>query len=140
MHAVTFLTLTLPLSAPTLKDRPEDDPLIGRWADTSLVVDGRPDPQWRGGECEFRLGGRQVLYSDGAEVPGGPRTYKTDPRARPATIDLTEGDRTYLGIYKVEGDTLTLSIRHDRRGPRPTDFGPARGVMTRTFTRVKPKD
>src|SRR4051812_41349847 len=49
---------------------------------------------------------------------------RVDRTARPATYDVNEfgtGSRKFLGIYKVEGDTLTICYREPEKG-RPTTF------------------
>ena len=137
----TLLAATLIVAAPRPKDRPDADPLLGRWAATSLTVDWNPSAQWARVEYEFLPGGRWVIYRDGREMTAGtPRTYAPDPKARPAAIDLTEvgAGKPYLGVYEVKGDTLTLSM-HTGGGERPTDFSPGAGRMTFTFNRLAGK-
>ena len=136
----TLLAATLVMAAPRPKDRPDADALLGRWAAASLTVDGKPSPQSAGLEYEFLPGGWWVIYRDGQELSGGPRSYAADPKALRAAIDLTEGPagKPYLGVYQVTGDTMTLSM-HTGGGDRPTDFQPAAGRMTFAFTRVKGK-
>jgi uncharacterized protein (TIGR03067 family) len=135
-----LLAAALTISAPRPKDKADADLLLGRWAATSLSIDGTDSPQWAGLEYEFLTGGRWLIHRDGKELAGGPRTYTTDSHAKPATIDLTEGPagRPYLGVYKVEGNTLSLSF-HTGQGARPADLNPAPGCMTFVFTRVKDK-
>jgi len=64
----------------------------------------------------------------------------TDPRASPATFDMSlhRAPNLYLlGIYKVEGDTLTIHYRHANRG-RPAAFDDmAQGAATEVFTRAR---
>ena len=58
-----------------------------------------------------------------------------DPKAKPATIDLkikegpgdTAGE-TSKGIYKLEGDLLTICITGPGQGARPADFKEEEGV------------
>jgi uncharacterized protein (TIGR03067 family) len=133
-----LLAATLVVSAPKLKDRPGADPYLGRWAATNLLVNGQADPQWAGLEYEFGPAGKWTIYRNGEELSGGPRTYLADPKPRPAAMDLTEGvaGKPMPGIYKVEGDTLTVAF-HIGGGVRPGTFDGAPGVMTIVFSRVK---
>jgi uncharacterized protein (TIGR03067 family) len=63
-----------------------------------------------------------------------------DRAARPATFDLLslrDGEAMWLGVYKVEGDTLTICYNQALYG-RPTGFdGPGKGQHTEVFRRVK---
>src|SRR5262249_57630687 len=65
---------------------------------------------------------------------------KIDPRASPATFDMSlhRAPNLYLlGIYKVEGDTLTIHYRNAIRG-RPAAFDDlAEGAATEVFTRAR---
>jgi uncharacterized protein (TIGR03067 family) len=52
--------------------------------------------------------------------------FKLDPAKKSPTIDLTpddEKDRPALGIYKLDGDELTLAVA-EPNNPRPTEFVP----------------
>jgi uncharacterized protein (TIGR03067 family) len=137
MHAITFLALVLAPAAPALKDKPTKGPLlVGRWECTRLVIDGVESPQDKGLEYEFTPDGQWVIYREGRALGGMPRTYRLDPKAGPAVIDLTEREAPYLGMYKVEKDALSLSFRTSG-SDRPADPGSAgKGLMTFTFKRV----
>jgi uncharacterized protein (TIGR03067 family) len=63
-----------------------------------------------------------------------------DPRARPATYDLREdgSGRGFLGIYRIDGDTLTFCYNEEGKG-RPTAFdGPGKGQFTEVYKRKHP--
>src|SRR3954452_14202870 len=75
---------------------------------------------------------------------GGPYDWalKVNPRASPRTFDVTgigQGNwgAEYRGIYKIEGDVLTLTY-NVAAGPRPTSFEPGgSGQSTDTYRRSR---
>jgi uncharacterized protein (TIGR03067 family) len=71
--------------------------------------------------------------------------YSTDEKTDPARIDYVDKDAVYLGkdsvyegLFKVEGDTLTICHRNGRN-MRPKKFGEERATQE-VFERIKPKD
>ena len=74
---------------------------------------------------EINIGGNHV---NGAR--------KIDPTKNPKEITLTPdgSNKPLLGIYKLEGDTLTLGIGEKR----PTDFTARKGVTIWVLKREKP--
>jgi uncharacterized protein (TIGR03067 family) len=132
--------LLLAPGAPALKEAPKGPALVGRWACTALTVSGKSDPQWKGLEYEFTADGKWIIYRDGRDIGGIQRTYTHDPKARPAILDACEraDGKAQPGIYEVDADTLRVVLPFGET--RPTSFGPAAGVMTFEFRRVKPKD
>jgi uncharacterized protein (TIGR03067 family) len=83
-----------------------------------------------------------TIFSVGKQNRGS-WTYQIDTSRSPVTLDLTvTGSRTtYPGIYKVEGDTLTVLLQNlpDQGQPRPSDFDQrtAVGVACYVFERVR---
>jgi uncharacterized protein (TIGR03067 family) len=134
-----LLALALAAGAPNLKDRPGPEPSpVGRWATTDIRINGsdaRPGNEDLA--YEFTADGRWLSFWGGKERSRG-ETYATDPRARPATIDLPTGQGWPMrGIYKVEGDTLTLVVRVCNDS-RPASFDTkGGGVIKMVLTRVK---
>jgi uncharacterized protein (TIGR03067 family) len=65
---------------------------------------------------------------------------RVNPSARPPTYDLRstwKPGQDYLGIYRLDGDVLTLCYNAADRG-RPTAFeGPGRGACIEVFTRAR---
>jgi uncharacterized protein (TIGR03067 family) len=88
----------------------------GTWVAVSAISRGKKVPPAELAEAMATFTFKDDKYK--AQIRGEPResgTYKVDASKQPATIDLTisEGPdkgRKQLGIYKIEGDTLTLAI------------------------------
>jgi hypothetical protein len=137
MHAATFLAVVLPLGAPALKDPPAPPPtIVGRWECTALVVDGGPNPQWKGLEYEFTKDGKWIIYRDGRVLDDRERTYQLDPKIAGA-IDVTEGPRPSLSSFRVEKDTLKLAIASAGGGRPDAPETTGKEIMNFTFQRVK---
>ena len=99
MYFATFLALTIPLSAPALKDRPgQTPPLVGRWDCTSLVSDGQPSPQAKGLEYEFTVDGQWLIYRSGHGRRSENRAQK-----RPAANDCADDESGGNPLKNIRG-------------------------------------
>jgi uncharacterized protein (TIGR03067 family) len=73
-------------------------------------------------------GNRITLKEAGRGKEGWSITYKVDPTKAPRTIDISMSiddatPKTSLGIYKLEGGILKISIIEPKKEPeRPTEF------------------
>jgi uncharacterized protein (TIGR03067 family) len=139
----TTLILALAVGAPAPKAEAKKDPptVIGKWVPESAIQGGKPDNPPPGTAIEFTADGKFIATEGPAGKPEE-GTYKTDPKKDPAEIDLTEpggGGRggPILGIYMLDGDTMTLVISME--GTRPTAFESPAGskVMLIVLKRVK---
>src|SRR5215213_8758454 len=111
---LSAVSLVLVAGAPALKDPPAKGPaVIGRWEATAVISNGADIRQHKGLEYEFTADGRWLIYRDGRVLDGKGRSYTADPKANPAVIDLTEGDKPYPGVYAIEKDSLTVCFRTD---------------------------
>jgi uncharacterized protein (TIGR03067 family) len=131
-----LLTLALVAAAPAPKEKARPDPSpVGAWVPESVTVSGRPTEagtdRW-----EFRPDGSWAMSNRGQPAAAG--TFTQDPKASPATLDLTDSTngQTNLCRYQVDGDTLTLSVSHDPAN-RPANLEPGRKVTVWVFRRVK---
>ena len=106
---LTFL-LTAPwvIAAPALKERPKTDPIVGTWAWVTSEEGGVTRPARAGLRWEFMPDGRRIV----TRIDGSPleSRYTTDPTSAPMTIDIRFDGGGIHGIYKVDGDTLTMAV------------------------------
>ena len=124
MHAAAFLAITLPLAAPTLKDTPRDQGLVGEWESVRSVGSGSPDE----GKVRFvfTADGKWTSIRDGKQWDIAKTAYVIDSKAELPTIDLIYDlaagpAATFRGIYKLNRDTLTICSANPGH-PRPTAF------------------
>jgi len=150
-RAWSFLLVLLPAAAlapaaPALKDRqPKDAPIFGEWFRVGHTEAGMPVPTDREVHHQVFTSDGQWEYSYGARPDGTKgKTFVTDTRQSPATIDITlgaGGKAHYRGIYKVEGDTLTLClVTGDRERPKSFESSAERPTTIWVFKRVKSKE
>jgi uncharacterized protein (TIGR03067 family) len=139
-----LVTLALAVGAPALKPgptAPAAPTLVGEWAVASWVADGQPEP-CAGRTLTFVAGGAFVAHQDGEHQGAG--TYTCDPKKGPAEVDMAEDglDGPRKGIWKLDGDTLTLCVCGDLKGGRPPAFAAPQGsdCVLLTLKRVNRKD
>ncbi len=114
-----------------------ENPLIGQWELLTLAseIDGKTE--WRS-----QTGLTLPIRHDSLDLPvltgqpGEPihlrprRRYRINPNAEPPTIDIVSSDdnSTWMpGIYRLEGDTLTICYEPET-GQRPTTFTGESGI------------
>jgi uncharacterized protein (TIGR03067 family) len=119
------------------KDAPKIDPaIIGQWEWVSM--NGRPAAIPR--TVTFKEDGVTIErdVKDGFDYPG---RYAVDPKASPAHFDYVHDDGSrFKGIYKVDGDKLTICYAQGVKKDRPTEFKAMENeVALMVYQRVKPK-
>jgi uncharacterized protein (TIGR03067 family) len=142
MTSSVLVGLALVVAAPATKETPAKDPptLVGEWAGATGLRGGKPDNPPPGTTLTFTADGK-LLMKEGGDSKAEEGTYSADPKKAPAELDITPGGTekapTIRGIYKVEGDTLTICLAIG--GERPTEFAspPGSENMLVTLKRAK---
>jgi uncharacterized protein (TIGR03067 family) len=120
--------------------------LVGEWALESKVIRGDVEPVRRGGFVHVYLPDGRCLSASGKDTPTFHFNYTIDTSVRPMRIDMTSKPpgtvKPVLGIFKIEGDTLTICQATTPDGERPTTFkstkDPPRWLYV--YKRIKKKD
>jgi uncharacterized protein (TIGR03067 family) len=139
-HYVILLPVLL-CSIGTADGQKKDDPLQASWAVVQMERGGRNPPADLLKSMKVVIKGDTLTMSD--DKRGESATFKFDRAKKPHEIDLVfkegpKGDveRTALGIFELDGDSLKLAWRKDG-GPRPTEFASIKGERTSEFLILK---
>jgi uncharacterized protein (TIGR03067 family) len=128
--------LLIAATTPAQDTKKEMDKLQGEWTMISLEQKGKKATDELVKQYKLTIKGDQWIVSSGREAT---MTFKIDPSKEPKTMDLTfEGKQAVSrGIYKLEGDTLTL-CRTTGNIDRPKEFKttPEAGILV-AWKRVK---
>jgi uncharacterized protein (TIGR03067 family) len=139
-----FVAMALVVAAPGLKDPPKKDsnPLVGEWIGEKIEAAGMAvDISTFGRSMEFKADGNLVTRNNMAAPEEA--KYTVDAKKDPPEIDITEAAKIgkverMFGIYKIEGDTLTLCLVVDAK--RPVKFAATADVPNQilmTFKRAQ---
>jgi len=111
-----FLGVAVIVAAPALKgpakvDVPE---ILGLWELREWYIDGNSVNFAPGSSTEFLADGKRMLI-EGRGQQADERGYKLHPKTSPHAIDYIRPNQgaepdIFLGVCKVEGDTLTISL------------------------------
>ncbi len=96
----------------------------GTWS----VVSGEKDPNMKRGPKKEQLSKAQLIFTDdkyslaidGTRQMEG--TFILRPQSEPKEIDMIGGRAPNLGIYKINGDELTICFSSGEQGHRPIEF------------------
>ena len=136
MQATLYLVVVLALGAPASKENVKKNPpsIEGEWLAESMIDNGRPRPI-RDGEISFTFTKDKdyIVGDNGMKCEASP--FRVDIKKTPHEIDLDIACGFILrGIFKIEGDTLTLCTANPLGGvARPTEFESAERSGRRLF-------
>ena len=131
---VTVLAVGLLVAADeTKKDDKNQDAkkIIGTWQAVSLEREGQkaPEEQAKGIAVTFAADGKVTVKTPDKEISG---TYKLDAGKKVKDITLeADGEKTLYGIYKLDGDDLTICAVDTSADERPTEFATKEGSKAR---------
>lgn len=85
--------------------------LEGTWSVKSFLYEGAEskDPRDRKGEWVFK-GEKFMLRQDGKDDAEGWQPFRLDSTKSPKELDLQGPGGTAKGIYRLEGETLTICL------------------------------
>jgi uncharacterized protein (TIGR03067 family) len=135
MYQSVLIGLALVVGAPGAKDPPKKEvTIVGEWIGEKAVRGGKERPVPEGGiTFNFAADGK-LTVKEGAREPKDGATYKVDAKKSPAEIDIIppvgKDEPTIQGIFKIDGDTLTICITGGQGGERPTKFESPEGSRT----------
>ena len=132
---LAILTAGLNVEAPALDEPPaavasERERHQGTWIATSFIFDGTVTPKDIVATITRTVEGDHVVWKrDGKNFAG--TNVALDPSKTPKTIDVTPDggpnrDKVVLGIYKFEGDELTICMAKASQ-ERPKTFEAEKG-------------
>lgn len=121
-------------------DRPRPE-LDGMYRALSMTREGKAEPDGLVSTVSVKIAADELTFT--VKDKTFPAKIKVDPKAKPATIDISPTDgpekgRTFPGIYKVEDGRLMLAFTE--RGDRPTEFKGEGGVLLVRLERSTKKD
>ncbi len=122
------------LAAPGAKDAlKKDSSIVGNWL--VLSIDGqKANPT----VYEFQADGSLIISTLFGTTESNFRwKYEVAEKAAPTRIDMTAGDTVQEGIFKIEGERLTICW-HEGGGKRPKEFG-EKGATLEVFERLREK-
>ncbi len=129
----TWLVLAL-MAADDPKPKSNDvKTLDGTWLVTRAERSGQAADRPVGDTLTFRSGMLKFVTKEGQEWQG---TYTIDVSQTPMTIDVShkrpnsDEEIQVPGIFRIEGDELTVCFSDPTEGERPTEFKTVEGKRT----------
>ncbi len=108
-------------------DKAERAKLIGTWEGYIVEGDGSQKSQQRQRVSELVITATDISAKDGGGRSMGTGSYRIGASGAVKTMDNTgtggpTAGKSFMGIYKIEGDTLRWCSGNDRARTRPSEF------------------
>ena len=141
MNSMVLITV-LALGAPTLKEKPRTDSIVGEWMEIKRENEQKEVAtlgEWilsEDGKLNFRREGKLEVVR--------PYLYSVDFTSTPITFDIRlpndDDPLMFRGILKFDGEKLIICLAEIEK-PRPTEFATKIGSKESllVFERIKPK-
>jgi uncharacterized protein (TIGR03067 family) len=127
MNVLLIAGMAWGIAAPAPKEVPKKEtpsPIIGVWQCESMTYGGQAAPPGVTEMVyEFTAEGKLIIrYTKGAAPKE--QAYTVNDKKEPSHIDwvIRKNAGTILGIYKVDGDSLTVCFSDGYEGKRPAKF------------------
>ena len=137
MRLALFAVLLLLSAPPSEREKHQ-----GTWSVVSFVREGKATSREIVDSIERIVEGDHVVWKRNGKSFAG-TTMKLDPATVPASIDLIpdggpDREKIVRGIYKIEGDILTLCTSDpDKSRPQGFKAGAGSGQTLMTFRRAR---
>lgn len=131
--ALLFLAaaaLTAQPPAPKAKAKKDQDLIQGNWDIVGLEAGGKAEEEKNYKGNTFRFDKDKAFLLE-RNYPPVEFALALDPTRTPKTIDLTAKNAVVRGVYKLDGDNLTLALGVG--SARPTDFATKAGGDAEVF-------
>jgi uncharacterized protein (TIGR03067 family) len=127
---LSLLIAVVLLAGAEPSDAAKDDlkKMQGEWAAEKAQRGGTDAPADVLGKLRVKIDGDRISIDEG-EAREEKAQIALDPAQKPAAMDiklLRQGGEMVKGIYKIDGDTLTICWAKD--GDRPTEFASKAGT------------
>jgi uncharacterized protein (TIGR03067 family) len=139
-----LVVLGFAVGAPALKDKESPPSIVGEWDVESISTNGNPAGIRNMLRYTFTSDGKWLIHRGGQELPlaGGTRSFNQDGKANPPSVDLLTtanagGGTQFNGIFKIDGDTLTICGTRSKAAERPKTFEPGAGITIYVLKRIK---
>ncbi len=121
----------------------EEQAFLGNWAVAGVVIDGKAVGEQQIRSQTARFGGMYFNFGDFAAARQFGGVWRLEASSQPKTITLfkiitAEQREQFRGLYKFDGDRLTIAYRQGDSPPEKFESKPGSGVTLLVLKRTEP--